>query len=88
MKELTIKPRENVKTLKVNIGDDSYQIPLASSMSMKDARLVETQAGTYAYICKFIPREVLEELMVDDYNNIVNTWMKESGVTPKKLGES
>lgn len=88
MRELTLKPRET-KTLKINIGDESYQLPLMGSMTMKEAKGVETAAGTYAYITKFIPAKIIDTLPVEDYNSIIAVWKEESQKqSGMKVGES
>ena len=88
MAELTLTPKE-VETLRVNIGDESYQLPLGGSMSRKEIAELDTSEGTYAYLCKHIPAEVLDNLPLSSYNQLIATWIQEtkktSGMT---LGES
>ena len=87
MAEFTLKHVEP-KTLKINIDDNSFHIPLQGSLSFKEARTLETPEGTYAFIEKYIPAEVLEPLAIEEYNQIVSAWKKESEkVSRKKLGE-
>ena len=77
MAEFTLKMQEP-KTLKLNIGDDSYQVPLAGSLSRKELLEIETPEGTYAFFLKYIPKKVLENIPLDGYNQIVNVWREES----------
>lgn len=87
MAEYTIKPIES-KTLRVNIGEESYQIPLQGSLSIKEARNMDTPDGTYEFIKTYIPENVLEGLRVEEYNQLIAVWKKESDKhSGKKLGE-
>ena len=77
MAEFTLKRLEK-KTLKLNIGEESYQIPLLGSLTFKEAKNLDTQEGTYAFVKKYIPDKVLDNLKVEEYNQIVAIWKDES----------
>ena len=88
MAEFTLK-RVEQKTLKVNIGEESYQIPLMGSLTFKEAKTLDTQEGTYAFIKRYIPGKILDDLKVEEYNQIVNIWKEESQKhSGKSQGES
>lgn len=88
MAEFTLRPKEE-ETLRLNIGDASYQVPLGGSLTRKELAGLETQEGTYAFFQKYIPTEVLEDLAVTDYNQIVAVWLDETAkAAGKTLGES
>ena len=82
MKEFTLKPRE-AETLRLTIGEESYQIPLAGFLTPEEAVPLDTQEGTIAFFKKYIPEEVSKNLRIDDYNAITNAWIDAS----KKPGE-
>lgn len=87
MAEYTIKPRE-AKTLRVNVGEESFQIPLQGSLSIKEAKDLDTAEGTYKFLKAYIPENILEELRVEDYNQLLSVWRKESEKhSGKKMGE-
>ncbi len=73
MTEFTLK-RHEAKTLKINIDDKSYFIPLSGSMKPKEVAKLDTVEATLAFMQKFIPAEVLDELTQDEYNDIVKAW--------------
>lgn len=88
MAEFTLKQVE-VKTLKVNIGEDSFQIPLQGSLTWKEVLALETSEGTYAFMKTHVPKEVFDKLKVDEYNQLVEAWKAESiKAAGKSAGES
>ena len=88
MQEFTLKKKE-AKTLRLNIGDESFQIPLAGSLTPEEAVTLNTAEGTIAFFNKYISPEITKELTVDDYNEITEAWKnatrKASGKTPGEL---
>jgi predicted RNase H-like nuclease (RuvC/YqgF family) len=79
MKEITLKSNE-IKVLKVNIADKSYNIPLAKSLSLKEARAMKDDEDGLAFFAKYIPMKVLESLTVEDIANLANAWRDASFV--------
>ena len=73
MAEFTLK-RHEAKTLKVNIDDKSYHIPLAGSLKAKKVAALDTVEATLAFMKQFIPEEVIDDLTQDEYNDIVQAW--------------
>lgn len=73
MAEFTLK-RHKVKTLKVNIDDKSYNIPLSGSMKPKEVAELDTVEATMEFMKKYIPEEVIDDLTQDEYNEIVKAW--------------
>lgn len=88
MKEFTLK-RKEIKTIKITIDDKSFQIPLQGSLTFKESKALDgTSAGTYLFMQKYIPKEVLEGLKVEEYNQILSVWKEESEKNSgKTLGE-
>lgn len=85
MAEFTLK-RRKAKTLKINIDDKSYHIPLSGSMKPKEVAKLDTVEATLEFMKKYIPEEVLDELTQDEYNDIVKAWgeasKEASGLNP------
>lgn len=79
MNEITLKSNE-VKVLKVNIADKSYNIPLAKSLSLKEARAMKDDEDGLTFFAKYIPMKVLESLTVEDIANLANAWRDASFV--------
>lgn len=88
MREITVGNREERKVLKVNVGEASYSLPLLGSLTMKEATRLETQEGTLAFITDYIPKDVINELTVEDFNSIVEAWKSASDIEGASLGES
>lgn len=88
MREITVGNRSERKVLKVNIGEASYSLPLLGSLTMKEATRLETQEGTLAFITDYIPKDVINELTVEDFNSIVDAWKSASDIEGASLGES
>lgn len=93
MKEITLdQPKE---VLKVNIGEESYNIPLAGSLPFMDAMKLRKCSGEermdfiIRFMQQFIPEKVFVTLTADAVMQIFQAWSDASkdsqGVTP---GES
>ena len=87
MTEFTLK-RKETETLRINIGDDSFVLPLQGCMTFAEAKLIGTSDGMYSYLKKTVPEHIFDSLTVDEYNAIVDAWNKESlKASGKTLGE-
>ena len=86
MAEFTLK-RKPVKTLKVNIGEESFMIPLAGSLTPEELAKLDTAEGTRDYFRKFLSDDVKEFLTIDDYNEITRAWVDASGRGAQTTGE-
>lgn len=88
MREFTLTPKET-NTLRLNIGDESFQIPLAGSLTPEEAAKLDTVAGTMAFFQKYLSKKVIKVLTIDDYNEITTVWKTASEeASGKKPGES
>lgn len=88
MKEFTIKPKE-VNTIRFNIGDESVQIPLRGSLSLKEAMGLADEAGTYSFFKRYIPEKIFDALTVDELNQIIQIYRSESDKHSRmSMGES
>ena len=85
MAEFTLK-RKEANTMRLNIGDESFQIPLAGSLTPEEAIPLDTQAGTIAFFQKSISGDIQKTLTIDEYNEISKAWIAASkaagGKTP------
>ena len=77
MAEFTLKPAE-VKTLKVNYGDESFELPLQGSLSISEALPLATPEGTRTFMEKHIPKHIMEKLKVEEYNQLLAVYKAES----------
>ena len=88
MAEFTLKNRE-IETLKLNIGDESFQIPLATSLTLDEARGMDSIDGSIAFFRKYIRADIADTLTLINYRDIITAWKDASeqsgGKTP---GES
>ena len=88
MREITVGNPKERKVLKINIGEESYSLPLLGSLTMKEAKRLDTEEGTVAFVNDYIPGDVLETLTVDDVNAIIKAWKSASDLEGISLGES
>ena len=83
--DVTLKKPE-VETLRVNIGKDSFEIPLGNSLSINEWKLIETFEGTVEFFKKYIPEEVVNALTISEINQITAAWKQAThdqiGVNP------
>lgn len=82
---VTLKKPE-VETLRVNIGKDTFEIPLGNSLSIEEWKLIETFEGTVEFFKKHIPEEVIKSLTISEINQITAAWKQATheqiGVNP------
>lgn len=87
MAEFTLK-KKPAKVLKLNIGDETFNIPLATSLTPEEAAPLDTQAGTIAFFQSYLSEEVKKILVIEDYNEITKAWVKASKEAGAEPGES
>ena len=73
MKEFTLKKRES-DYLKLNIGEESYLIPLATSITYGEAKSIDTIDGAMVFFRKYIGDEVADSLSLYDYKDLITAW--------------
>lgn len=86
MAELTLKKREE-DTLKLNIGEDSFQIPLATSMTLEEAQSMDSMDGAIAFFKKYIREDVANALSLINYRDIIKAWRDASEVAMNASGD-
>ena len=86
MAELTLNnPKE---TLTINYGEETFEIPLASSLTVKETKKLSETKDSMEFYAKYIPMEVLDEMTMGDFKQIDEAWTAESErVLGFKLGE-
>lgn len=83
MPEFTLK-RHITKTLKINVDDKSYKVPLGGSITPEEWAQLATPEGTRQFLCKYIPKEVTDTFTVDEWNAIINAWKAETAKSEAK----
>ena len=63
-----------VDTLSVEIGKETYSVPLAGSMKRKELLSLKDEESVYNMFARYIPAEVLDEMTVDESNQLANAW--------------
>lgn len=89
MAEVNIKKKEITEVLKVNIGDESYSLPLSTDIPYEKLKTLNTDEGILAFLREHIPEEVVSNLTLDELKSILAAWrdatLESQGVG---LGES
>ena len=80
---------DNIKeVLEVVIGDATYNIPLAASLSWKEANEIKTNDDVVRFFLNYIPEDIFNKLSIKNITAIIEEWRKtsetDSGV---KLGQ-
>jgi len=80
MKEITLNavPEER-KVLKVNIGKETYSVPLTGSLSIREMRAMKdgTEDG-FDFFGRYIPPDVLDSLTMDEFRALNDAWREAS----------
>ncbi|MBQ9252631.1 MAG: hypothetical protein IJ188_08345 [Clostridia bacterium] len=95
----SVKIGSEKKTVTVEIGEKKYAIPLAGSMKRKELANLRNAAkegdemtvddAVYEIFCKYIPTETLDDMTMDEYKQLVDTWTNANEATEgTTLGES
>lgn len=79
--EITLK-KPPVEYLRVNIGEDTCEIPLGPYLTIDEYASLNTFEGTIKFYKKYIPDNVAENLTFDEWNQITEAWTEAT----KKLG--
>lgn len=91
MKEFTLKKREE-DYLKLNIGEESFLIPLATNLTLDEVEKMDSTDGAIEFFRKYIREDVAQSLTLYNYKDIITAWREASekamGSTGKTVGES
>ena len=74
MAEITLGKSTEIKTLRVNIGEETYSIPLAGSLSIAEMKKLKTDEDSFDFFAKYIPRKILNALTFDDFRALIEAW--------------
>lgn len=79
MAEITLGNAKK-EPLKVNIGKETYEIPLAGSLTFAQAMELRDNEDGRPFFEKYIPKDVLDNLTIDDFRALTDAWKKASNV--------
>ncbi len=88
MAEITLGNAKEKKTLTVNIGKRSYSVPLAGSLTFAETKKLRDNEDGLSFFENYIPREILENLTVDDFRALTEAWKEASKGDIPEVGES
>lgn len=90
MREITLtSENEQINVLKVNIGKETYSVPLSGSLSIREMKAMRdgTEDG-FDFFGRYIPQDVLETLTMDQFNALNEAWKEASSEkTDASMGE-
>ena len=89
MAEVTIKKKEQIEVLKATIGDETYSIPLASSVPYLILKNMRTDEKVIEFFKEYIPEDVFNGLLTDEIMQLVKAWNDATqAATGASVGES
>lgn len=80
MKEFTLKKKES-DFFKLNIGDESYLIPLARSLTFEEINRMQEKENVVEFFKKYLGAEVFNALTVDQFEIVCREWQKANDMT-------
>lgn len=89
MTELTLRPRE-ADTLRLNIGEKSFQIPLVTNLTLEEAAGMNDMDGMIAFFRTYIDKDVADGLTIYQWRDVILAWKDASAALMggKDAGES
>lgn len=80
MKEFTLKKKET-DFFKLNIGEKSYLIPLARSLTFEEINRMQGRENVVEFFEKHLGKEVFNALTVDQFEIVCREWQKANDMT-------
>jgi len=80
MKEFTLKKKES-DFFKLNIGEESYLIPLARSLTFEEINKMQDKENVVEFFRKHLGAEVFNALTVDQFEIVCREWQKANDMT-------
>lgn len=80
MKEFTLKKKES-DFFKLNIGDESYLIPLARSLTFEEINRMQDKENVVEFFRKYLGEDVFNALTVDQFEIVCREWQKANDMT-------
>ena len=68
--------RKENNNLGVIIGDKTYFIPLGTALKVKELSKLDKQDEVMKFFEKYLGKEIMDELSVDDFTAIAEAWGK------------
>lgn len=78
MAEITLGNAKAKKELTVNIGKNTYKVPLSGSLTLAEVKKIRDSDDPFALFRGHIPDEVIDNLPVDDLRALSEAWKAES----------
>ena len=75
MKEFTLKKKES-DFFKLNIGEESYLIPLARSLTFEEINKMQDKENVVEFFRKYLGADVFNALTVDQFEIVCREWQK------------
>lgn len=94
MPNLNLNDNKTIEVLAVNIGENTYNIPLGNCLKVKDYRRLkglkaEDEEEIFAFVAQYIPEDIMNELTLGDITAIFKAWSKATqDASGQTLGES
>ena len=80
MKEFTLKKKES-DFFKLNIGEESYLIPLARSLTLEEINRMQNKENVVEFFRKHLGDDVFNALTVDQFEIVCREWQKANDMT-------
>jgi len=80
MKEFTLKKKES-DFFKLNIGEESYLIPLARSLTFEEINKMQDRKNVVEFFRKHLGADVFNALTVDQFEIVCREWQKANDMT-------
>ena len=80
MKEFTLKKKET-DFFKLNIGEKSYLIPLARSLTFEEINKMQDKENVVEFFRKHLGEDVFNALTVDQFEIVCREWQKANDMT-------
>ena len=88
MAEVILKQKQ-VEVLKATIGDETYSIPLATSVPYLILKNMRTDEKVIEFFKEYIPEDVFNGLLTDEIMQLVKAWNDATlEATGASVGES
>ena len=86
MKEFTLKKKES-DFFKLNIGEESYLIPLARSLTFEEINRMQDKENVVEFFRKYLGNDVFNALTVDQFEVVCREWQKANDTRADGEGE-
>lgn len=74
----TLQDTQEDDLLELNIGNETFNIPLATGMTLEEAYTMNTMDGAIGFFKKYIRKEVADALTLGKWQELLVVWMNAS----------